>query len=1071
MEENKRFKEHHLIDQYLKKRSLKVIKSRTVSKHTNQLSNFPIGLIIITKESLNENKLEFINMYACKLFQVKENVEINTLKKRFSEYVKLKNNCTTKTPQSLNDIIFNMNSYDLETDNFIPFESMHSKASILYIKINDIEGEKYIVIDKYDKYLEERKYIELNLIKNINYQYLHTLYHELNNPLNALLALSGEGQKFDQTEICGTRIYDKNSILQKKSFNKKGKKERKARMLSLDSSHIKTFIPDLRDETKSRKKSIDGNIGLNNRISLLVNIIKIFIKNFILYLKIRADNLLSLKNEFDLENDMSDIMNAVELSEYERELSKHKLVKINLQYILELYLKKYQCLFKYKEIEYDTYFEKLRNIFILTDEFNFSYYIRQIYTYLYYVVPKKDGFSFEYLFENDKLKIMIKKKSFENLTRRTDFYNNHRISFKEEVFKIEQAIQTKEMTKEVLYAMTKKLKFSLEIFDCENSEQNYYLFITIPFEKIDESEDNDDLKDEEINEMVVKDAIYLEEKLKRHFPSNSHIDGEKSNVSTIQIVETLNKSGEDMKFSVDSYFSVNKTNINNAINSSNYNVKGRNSAYYPQKNHSLNNLYLNDYQKKLNGIKNTSNNFLLNKYKDNESKNFEKSKFKINSFSEKIILLNKNINGNGIRNASPEIKKESSEKEKKEKDKKDNESIKKNLIKNQKIITNEIFSLIHNTVNSKDINKIEKQVSEKSINLLKNKKDEMTFKEPSAYVSGYASSIKVKANENKPLNNQLNNDNIYSTAQNSTSVITSFLGKIKQPKMKSSYLLSGSNADNENKNLERNGIILIELEKDKKVIINNTNILYKPNLCIIEEENNKKLKSCDKIYDINNYNYISDSDNKKNIYNSTLVGNDIDENETLFMKAVKESQFHMEKKKNKKKTLLLSRSSAEKSKKKYGSESDSEFFNSEEQCNCADILVVDDEEFNVMATRRMLKNLGLESDAAYNGEECISLINEKIKLNCKCKSSYYKLIFLDIVMPVMDGIETAKNIQEMIDKKVLNDDTKIIFISGNIDGSNLQKLLLEINCVKECLQKPVKISKYQKIIEKYYNVI
>ena len=72
-------------------------------------------------------------------------------------------------------------------------------------------------------------------------------------------------------------------------------------------------------------------------------------------------------------------MNAVEVSEYERELTKHKLVKINLEYILKLYLEKYLCLFKYKEIDYDTYFEKLRNTFVLTDEFNFSYYIREHY--------------------------------------------------------------------------------------------------------------------------------------------------------------------------------------------------------------------------------------------------------------------------------------------------------------------------------------------------------------------------------------------------------------------------------------------------------------------------------------------------------------------------------------------------------------------------------------------------------------------------------------------------------------------------------------------------------------------
>ena len=35
---------------------------------------------------------------------------------------------------------------------------------------------------------------------------------------------------------------------------------------------------------------------------------------------------------------------------------------------------------------------------------------------------------------------------------------------------MDQIIQTKEMTKEVLYSMTKKLKFNIEIFDCDNVE-------------------------------------------------------------------------------------------------------------------------------------------------------------------------------------------------------------------------------------------------------------------------------------------------------------------------------------------------------------------------------------------------------------------------------------------------------------------------------------------------------------------------------------------------------------------------------------------------------------------------
>ena len=1066
MNEKSRFSEHYRIDQYLKKRSIKVLKSHTIKKSSNQLSNFPIGLIIITNEGLKyEDKLEFINQYACKLFQVKENVDINILKQKFSEYIKLKNNYITKTSQSLNDIIFNSSSsFNLEMDNFIPFESTHSKTSILYIKINDIDNEKYIVIDKYDKYIEERKYIEFNLIKTINYQYLHTLYHELNNPLNALLALSGENQRFEQTEIGGSRIYDKNSIIQKRSMKKKGKKEKKAGLLSLNSSKNKILFQEIKDDNKSRKKSIDeGHFEVNSRISLLINIIKVFIKNFILYLKTKADSLVQLKNEYELQNDTSDIMNAVEVSDYERELTRHKNVKINLEYILELYFEKYLCLYKYKEIDYDTNFEKLRNLFILTDEFNFSYYIRQIYTYLYYVVPKKDGFYFEYILESDKVKIMIKKKSYENLSRRTD--NNYRISLIDgHGFKMDQVIQTKEMTKEVLYAMSKKLKFNIEIFDCDGIEQNNYLNIILPIENYEQTEDNDDFKDEDINEMVGKDAIVLEEKLRRQLPNVSFLEGQKqSNISTIQNMDILNKSGEDMKWSLDSFTSINKTNIlNHNFKNKNFIINSRSSD---------NNINLTESQKKIdsfknNSIKNNSNNSFLNKCKATDPKKSEKSKFKINTDSESDILLNNDKKHNNIRSVSSvEIKIKNNDDEKKEINKFKTQKLKKQSDKG-------IFTLINSKGSPDDINYEYNPLIEIPIDLTKNKKDIMTFKEQSA--SGYASSIKGKIiNENKPINNQLNNEKMGSGTQNSTTGKTSFFGKKNASKIKSSFFLSELNYnDNDDKNeeLERNGLVLIELEKDKKWSLKKMNEKKSSKIFLdtIKEETDKKQKSSQNIMPISsNKNSSDDEKIQKDNYNKTIVDNVIDDNETLFLKAIQESKMHIEKTKQKNNKYNSDNYSNNKFQSESG-ESDC-LFDSDSQCNCADILVVDDEEFNVMASQRMLQKLGYESDAAYNGEECINLINEKIKLNCKCKCSYYKLIFLDIVMPIMDGIKTAEEIQSMIDKKIINNQTKIIFISGNIDGSNLKNSLLEIDCVKECLQKPVQITKYQKIIEKYYN--
>ena len=301
-----KFVEHQRIDNYLKRRSMQILQAKSVVNHEDKLSNFPIGLIIITKNDQKEDKIEFINHYACQLFQIKENSNIKVLKEKFNEYIKLKNNCTSKSDITLKDIIFNSSKISFEIENFFPFQCKHSKNIILYIKINDVSNEKYIVIDKYDKYLEEQKYIEFNLIKNINYQYLHTLYHELNNPLNALLAISGENKKFNLTEFGNTRI-SRNPMMKKKTTTKKifKKENRLSGLSSLNNSKNKNI-----DEIRPKKRSLYDNISsdISSRINLLVKIIKIFIKNFIMYLKTRADNLLSLKNEFNMENEVSDII-------------------------------------------------------------------------------------------------------------------------------------------------------------------------------------------------------------------------------------------------------------------------------------------------------------------------------------------------------------------------------------------------------------------------------------------------------------------------------------------------------------------------------------------------------------------------------------------------------------------------------------------------------------------------------------------------------------------------------------------------------------------------------------------
>lgn len=81
-----------------------------------------------------------------------------------------------------------------------------------------------------------------------------------------------------------------------------------------------------------------------------------------------------------------------------------------------------------------------------------------------------------------------------------------------------------------------------------------------------------------------------------------------------------------------------------------------------------------------------------------------------------------------------------------------------------------------------------------------------------------------------------------------------------------------------------------------------------------------------------------------------------------------------------------------------------------------------------------------------DGIECLQAYKDHIKLENMKGSSYFDIVILDQQMPRMDGIDVAKEIQQ------LNPQQRIIFITGY--DNNIMKNLRQINENVEIMNKP-----------------
>lgn len=83
--------------------------------------------------------------------------------------------------------------------------------------------------------------------------------------------------------------------------------------------------------------------------------------------------------------------------------------------------------------------------------------------------------------------------------------------------------------------------------------------------------------------------------------------------------------------------------------------------------------------------------------------------------------------------------------------------------------------------------------------------------------------------------------------------------------------------------------------------------------------------------------------------------------------------------------------------------------------NKAKMILVDDEAFNILAIKGMMRVLGMTNidekvEECFNGLECVNLIENAINEN---QSERYSLILTDCKMPIMDGYESTKRIRKL----------------------------------------------------------
>ncbi|MGF6990258.1 PAS domain S-box-containing protein [Lachnospiraceae bacterium PM6-15] len=119
----------------------------------------------------------------------------------------------------------------------------------------------------------------------------------------------------------------------------------------------------------------------------------------------------------------------------------------------------------------------------------------------------------------------------------------------------------------------------------------------------------------------------------------------------------------------------------------------------------------------------------------------------------------------------------------------------------------------------------------------------------------------------------------------------------------------------------------------------------------------------------------------------------------------------------------------------------------------ANILIVDDNEINLIITQNILELYGGKPVTASSGREAVELV----------KAGDYDLVFMDHMMPEIDGVDATKMIRAMDGKKYQT--LPIVALTANVIG-DVRNMFME-NGLNDFLSKPLDMGELERVLQQW----